>query len=208
MKNIQVEKTHYDFLKYEDICRFASYYFQLKTVIKINPKNILEIGKGSGFFYREIMRQNIDITVADFDSTLNPDVVADVRKLPLPDNSYACVCAFQILEHIPFSDFETALNELKRVSKEYVFISLPDKGRYLKLDLVLPKIGKIKKMYSLARFKRDRHSFDGEHYWEIDKKGYDEKKIQDILIDSEWKLILNNRLFENPYHRFYLLKKD
>ena len=50
MTNRQVDKTHYDFLKYEDINRFASYYFQLKTVIEMNPNNILEIGKGSGFF--------------------------------------------------------------------------------------------------------------------------------------------------------------
>ncbi len=56
-------------------------------------------------------------------------------------------------------------------------------------------------------FKQDTHKFDSEHYWEINKKGFNEKRIQDILIDDNWELVLNNRLFENPYHRFYLLKK-
>lgn len=207
MENIQVKNTHYNFLKYENINRFASYYFQLKTVIEINPNNILEIGKGSGFFYREIKNQGYDIKIADFDASLNPDFVADVRDLPLNSDSFSCVCAFQILEHLPFEDFKKSVNELKRVSKEYLFISLPDKGRYLKLDLRLPKIGKIKKLYSLTKFKQDIHIFNGEHYWEINKKGYDEKNIQDILVDDEWELVINNRLFENPNHRFYLLKK-
>ena len=159
------------------------------------------------FFYREMKNQGYDIKTADFDETLNPDVVADIRDLPLEDNTFSCVCAFQILEHLPFEDFTKSVKELKRVSKEYLFISLPDRGRYMKLDLVLPKIGKIKRLYSLAKFKQDEHIFNGQHYWEINKKGYDEEKIRDILVDEEWELIFNNRLFENPFHRFYLLRK-
>ncbi|MEA3553060.1 MAG: class I SAM-dependent methyltransferase [Campylobacterota bacterium] len=208
MDSVQIDKNHYDFLKYENINRFASYYFQLKTVIELNPKNILEIGKGSGFFYREIKNQGIDIKVADFDESLNPDYVADVKNLPFEDNSFECICAFQILEHLPFDDFKISLKELKRVSLKYIFISLPDKGRYIKIDLRLPKIKTIKKLYDISNFKRDIHIFNGEHYWEINKIGYEEKKIQNLLTDNKWNIILNNRLFENPYHRFYLLEKN
>ncbi len=83
MPDVQVNHTHYDFLEYENMDRFSSYYFQLKTVIEINPNNILEIGKGSGFFYREMENQKYDIKVADFDDALNPDYIADVRNLPI-----------------------------------------------------------------------------------------------------------------------------
>jgi len=207
MKNIQVNKEHYDFLSYEYMTRFASYFFQLKTIHEIMPNKILEIGKGSGLFSRELKNNNFDLVILDFDSNLNPDIVGDIRELPFPKESFDCICAFQVLEHLPFEDFSISIKELKRVSKQYIFISLPNSGRYFKYDLVIPKIGRLRKMISLSKFKKDIHVFDGEHYWEINKVNYDESIIKEILICKDWELLLEERLFENPYHQFYLLGK-
>ena len=207
MKNIQVNKEHYDFLSYEYMTRFASYFFQLKTIHELMPSKILEIGKGSGLFSRELKNNNFDLVILDFDSNLNPDIVGDIRELPFPKESFDCICAFQVLEHLPFEDFSISIKELKRVSKKYIFISLPNAGRYFKYDLVIPKIGRLRKMISLSKFKKDIHVFDGEHYWEINKVNYDESIIKEILICKDWELLLEERLFENPYHQFYLLGK-
>lgn len=63
-------------------------------------------------------------------------------------------------------------------------------------------------MYSLNFLKQDLHNFDGEHYWEINKKNYDETAIREKMTTDNWKLVFEKRLFENPYHRFYLLEKN
>ena len=208
MVNPQVKKEHYQFLQYEHANRFASYYYQIKTIMEYNIDNILEIGGGSGFIQRELNLMNLNMHTADFDFSLKPDFVCDVQQLPISSDSYECVCAFQVLEHIPFEDFTTALNEIKRVSYRYIFISIPDASKYIKIDVNLPKFGKIKKLLSLKNIYKEKHIFKGQHYWEINKKGFDESLIRSQIQCDSWKIEIESRLFENPYHRFYLLKKQ
>lgn len=208
MKNDkQVDVEHYGFLKYEHANRFASYFFQIKTILEHKINDILEIGRGSGLFYREIRNLGLNIRTVDLDADLTPDIIADLRKLPIENSSVECICAFQVLEHLPFDDFDIALSELKRVSKNYIFISLPDASKYIKLDMRLPRVGKVKKFFSLRKLGQRIHKFDGEHYWEVNKKGYDEQKLRELLPCTDWSLEMELRLLENPFHRFYLLKK-
>jgi hypothetical protein len=53
------------------------------------------------------------------------------------------------------------------------------------------------------------NKFNGEHYWEIGKAGYPlsiSKNIKDIQ-RSGFKIERTYRIFEHPYHRFFILKK-
>ena len=122
----QVNKNHYEFERYVWPDRFASYYYQLREILALRPKNLLEVGVGDGVVGNYIKRntlisyQNIDIA-----ADLNPDIVGSVLSMPYPDNSFDAVCAFEVLEHLPFEKFETALSELKRVSRKHILLSLP-----------------------------------------------------------------------------------
>lgn len=44
----QVDKTHYDFYKYQSDARFSSIYHQIDAAIRLKPNCILEIGAGNG----------------------------------------------------------------------------------------------------------------------------------------------------------------
>ena len=50
-------------------------------------------------------------------------------------------------------------------------------------------------------------NFDGEHYWEIGKAGYPLNKIIKDIQKTGFKIEKTYRIFENPYHRFFILKK-
>lgn len=45
----QVEYSHYEFAGYVNKQRWISIWHQLDEVIKLNPKNVLEIGPAQGF---------------------------------------------------------------------------------------------------------------------------------------------------------------
>lgn len=202
----QVDKTAYQFFSYAHPGRFVSYYHQLAEALTLNPESILEVGVGDGVF-RDYLKNNTNVpyTSVDVAGDLSPDVVGDVTKLPFKDGSFDVVCAFEVLEHLPFEKFDQALTELDRVSKRAVVLSLPHFGPPVKFLFKLPFFPEITLAFKIP-FPR-KHVFNGQHYWEIGKRGYSPQKIRGILkkyftIEKEFVP------FENQYHHFYILTKN
>src|SRR3989344_2914905 len=207
----QVNKKHYFRKKYDDLSRFISYFYQVDTVTDLNPKTVLEVGKGNGTLSDYLKKLGYSVTTCDFDANLNPDVVADVRKLPLTDNSYEAVTAFEILEHLPFEDFPKALAELKRVSSKHVIISLPYKSTGFEFVLKFPGVRTLFKKLFLSCFIRVPLKFggikvSGQHYWEIDLWNYRLSKVR-TEIKKHFKILKEIRPVMNHYHYFFVLEK-
>jgi ubiquinone/menaquinone biosynthesis C-methylase UbiE len=118
------------------------------------------------------------------------------------------VACYEVLEHLPFENFNKSLAEIFRVSKSYAILSLPDVNRVYRVYVHFPKVGVFKKLIPLPRLKRPVHNFDGEHYWEIGKACYSLNKIICEIQKSGFKIEKTYRLFEHPYHRFFILKKN
>lgn len=200
---------YYVFGKNSGLDRFSSYHYQLREIFEAKPKSVLEIGVGDKVI-GSYLKNNTDITYtsADYSDKLGPDIVADVRHLPCADNSFDVVCAFEVLEHIPFQDFELAVKELLRVSKHRVLISMPHWGRSFAFSIQIPFFG-IKKFnfklpYLLFKIK---HVFNGEHYWEIGKDMYPVYRIKQAILDAGGVLERDFVPTENTYHHFFIIHK-
>jgi len=194
--------------KYESIERFISYYNQIHLIKKVNPGNILEIGIGTKVVSEYFKRLNFDITTCDFDKALKPDIVADIRYLPFKDNQFDGVLAFEILEHLPFSDFMRTLKELKRVSKKYVIISIP----YVTINIsghfkIIPYKESFNFLWRVMESFFIKHKFNGHHYWEMGKKDYSRKRIRKIIVKSGFRIKEEFSCNLNPLHYFFILKK-
>lgn len=207
MKKIepQVKKDHYRFEKYSSQARFASYFYQLKEVLMFNPKTVLEVGVGDKVF-GSFLRQNTEIsyTSVDIDRDLNPDIVGSVLSLPFKDNEFDVACAFEVLEHLPFLDFDKAVKELVRVSRKAVVLSLPHFGPPVKFMIKIPFLPEIKFAFKIPFAKQ--HFFNGQHYFEIGKKGFSLRTIMSVL--KKHTVIKKHFVpFENQYHHFFILQK-
>lgn len=204
----QVYKSHYDFSGYGGIERFSSYWHQLNQVLKLKPNSILEIGVGDKVFANYI-KNNTDIayTSIDIAEDLKPDVVGDVEKMPFADNFFDVVCAFELLEHLPFNKLNSSLVEMKRVAIKNIVISVPHWGRHFAFEIRLPFFKKIRWQKKFSLFPIE-HKFNGQHYWEIGKKGYSLKKIKAEIAKAGLKIEKDYIAFESPYHHFFILSKD
>lgn len=201
----QVSTNHYGFLEYESEARFSSYYHQIKSLLELKPESVLEIGCGSSTFSSLIKSLGLTAYSVDFDVNLKPTISASVLDLPIKDNSIDVAVAFQVLEHLPFENFYHCLSELCRISKTGVVISLPDFGNF-GVVFSIPYVRKLVFSFHVLPF-LPKHKFDGQHYWEINKKGYSLKKIASV-IDSAGLVCMKTYLNPyNPYHRFFVLKK-
>jgi hypothetical protein len=201
----QVTKEEgYAFERYADIGRFASYGYQLRELFATRPASVLEVGVGDGVVGNYLRAHaGFSYTSVDFASDLSPDVVGDVRKLPFLGSSFDTVCAFEVLEHLPFDDFEPSVRELARVARSYVLISLPHFGPPVKFSLKLPLLPEIRIAVKLPI--PHAHRFNGQHYWELGKRGYPASRIRSVL--ARFGSIEREFIpFENQYHHFFVLR--
>ena len=197
-----------NFEKYCNQSRWASYWHQIKNILKCQPRKVLEIGVGDEVLSHYLKKNiGVDYFCVDIMSELGPDFINSVDNLKDIKEDFAdVVCAFEVLEHLPFEKFPQALTELYRVSSKFVIISLPHWGRHFSLEIKLPHFKRIRWQYKFNIFNIE-HKFDGHHYWEIGKKGYPLKAIKREILAAGFKILDDYLVFESPYHHFFILRK-
>lgn len=205
----QVEDPNYLTMPYLSRERWISFWYQLMEVTETKPETVLEIGPGPGIVIRAIRDFGVFGVTVDIDSRLRPTVVADITKLPFEDKSFDCVLAAEVLEHIPFIEVSKALEELARVSRKSIVITLPHYWRFspsIALK-IFPFVPRVQKVFPISVF-APKHQFDGQHYWEIGKKETPISKVRQMLstIDG-FKLTRDYLIEENPFHHLFVLTK-
>jgi len=193
-------------LKYNSKSRWLSYWYQISETMEVSPANVLVIGKGSGIAESSIKyfsNGKTNVITVDINNAINPDVAGDVTQLPFASDSFDVAICCQVLEHIPFNKFSTALCELHRVAKKRVIISLPHKRKYFKLSYHVPFLKErtiiIKHPFTV------KNCNSKQHYWEI-CRGVSRKEVIKHCtgyFDIE-KEFLNEI---NCNHRFFVLKR-
>ena len=85
-------------------------------------KTILNLGGGQKRYLKESPYTVTEIDMSgDNDIKLNLD---EIKKIPLDNKSFDAVVALDVLEHL--ENFHLILDEMNRLSKKYIFISLPN----------------------------------------------------------------------------------
>ena len=198
----QVDPEHYGDLEYDKKERFLSYWHQIEQVLKRSPQELLEVGIGNGFVHRYLRSAGMSVHTLDFDERLGPDTVGSVLELPFEDDAFDMACCFETLEHLPWDVFVPAVRELKRVARRWVLISLPDVTPYVRVDIERNMKRVAHTLKDMPQRSPSEHKFDGQHYWEIGKRGYPLRRIRETLEREGLKVDECFRVFELPYHRF------
>ncbi|MDD2672050.1 MAG: class I SAM-dependent methyltransferase [Syntrophales bacterium] len=187
--------------------RFCSYWHQIDEIISLKPKKMLEIGIGNGFVSKYLRDKKINLITLDMAHDLRPDTVGSVSAIPFRSESFDLVSCCEVLEHLPFEKFPETLKEIRRIAQGSVILSLPDVTTVYRIHIDLPKIKPIRRLVPHPFHRPVRHEFDGEHYWEIGKKGCPRGRIEFEISRSGLIIVKTYKVFEFPYHRFFVLRK-
>lgn len=108
----------------------------LKTLSAVQPTSILEVGCGEGYLLNQINKKLPDVPLLGLDNYqpaldegfrlfhhLNMQF-GDVYHIEQADQSWDVTIASEVLEHLARP--QAALKELKRVTKRYVLLSVPN----------------------------------------------------------------------------------
>lgn len=199
----QVDKSHYG-AKYRSKDRWLSYFYQLKLVRELSPLSLLEIGPGEGVVTDVLRKDGVAVTTIDIAPDLNPDVVGSVIQLPFKDKEFDLALACEILEHIKFEDVPQALRELVRVSRAHVVISLPHPGQVLFSGVFKLPFMSWRGVRLQVPFFWKTHRFNGEHYWELGKKGFSESDFLLATQQAGLTLKCSIKYADDPVHRFFV----
>ena len=205
---IQVDSSLYSTAYYCDPSRLATYAYQIREIMDSGAKRVLEIGPGNGVVTCILRQAGIHVDTVDHDPALKPDFVASVLNLPFAPNSYNAILCCQVLEHLPWEHFRTALQGICNIAQNTILLSLPHvvpKRFFIEYRLPMLK----QRLFAIDMpVKNVQMSFNGEHYWEIGK-GVTEKNIISIFEEMNLKIERSYRIPEKRYnHIFYLSKKS
>ena len=206
----QAKREDYFGRNYDTVERFISYYYQSYCVLQFkNIKKVLEVGIGNMTLTNYLRQHDLDVTTCDYGIDLKPDYVADIRNLPMGNNEFDASLAFEILEHIPFSDFEKGLNQLARVSRNYVIISVPNSTSYVefKMKYSFPKLRRKKLYWKLQIPDFLTTQGEGNHYWELNRRGYPVNRIRNSIKKCGLEIIKEFEPELHNHHHFFIMKK-
>ncbi|MBT8448412.1 MAG: class I SAM-dependent methyltransferase [Gammaproteobacteria bacterium] len=201
-------KEHYSFESYLDKGRWNSIWHQLAEIHKLNAKRVLEIGPGPGVFKLIAELSGLKVETLDLDPDLSPDHLGSATSLPFQDGAFDVVCAFQMLEHLPYEKALVAFSEMARVSAGPILISLPDAREVFGFSFRTQWVRNIlvETLIPAPRLRAPIHVFDGEHHWELNKRKFSLKKVTaDFSRYAE--LHDTFRVPEKPFHRFLVFNK-
>ncbi len=201
----QVDKDTYTFQRYTKQDRWASYYYQIREILACDVTSVLEIGAGEGIL-RNYLRTHSTIAyrLLDIANDLDPDVLGSITAIPFAHSAFDIVCAFEVLEHIPFEQLGPALSELSRVAKRRVIISIFHSAQPVKVLLKIPFLPEVRFLWKAPNPRM--HKFDGQHYWEIGKRDYSHRRVRH-LIRKHFMIYREFIPFDTPYYHFYILDK-
>lgn len=119
--------------------KYKGYEEQVRLATSlVSGRKILDIGCGEGIITSklngnevigiDISKNAIKYAKQHFENERVKFAVASALQLPFADNSFDCVCAFEVIEHLTPEDMHKCLKEIRRVCKTEgrVIISTPN----------------------------------------------------------------------------------
>ena len=167
-----------------NISNFANAFAQYRDVTSLGDvSRILIVGPGQGLDCAVFKWRGYDVTTMDIDDRLSPDVIGSVHELSMfEDKAFDVVIASHVLEHLPPAYLDSAIAELARVA-HHALVYLPIAGRIFRLR-VMPGLRGWDWTFALhlpnyfLRPDPNRPLFcEGQHYWEVGRPGYSQRKV-------------------------------
>jgi SAM-dependent methyltransferase len=213
MTERQIAPERYSRGGYQSLARFISYSYQLDLIRASGARTILIVGVGDGVVPSLLKKDDrLHITTCDIDAELVPDVVADIRALPFPEASFDVVCAFEVLEHLPWEESRKAVQELVRVSKGMLLISVPHRRTGFELALKFPFMRSlihrdVVRLAFLIPIRFPGFAVSKQHYWEIDGRTTKLSAFRALLQDVG-RITEERTAVLDPYRRFFVVEKN
>jgi len=157
---------------------------------------------------------SIDLKTLDINQDLVADIVGDVRNLQkLVNEKYDVVLCARVLHHLPFDDFELAVQELLAVTRKRLIITLPvndlrlyliaryTSSRFFPFSIPLPLFLKR----PISKLLRKEH---GSGVWMLNDSRAQSINVITRLLKENFRLTRSYRIPEEMSHAVFVFDLD
>lgn len=125
-------KVFYEEFDWEPVTRekLDAFLDSISKSIPDDVQNIVDVGCGNGILVNELMKK-YDVTGVDRNENAlvyvkSKKVCASADNIPLPDDSFDLVLSTEMMEHLEDETLRKAIAEMKRISRNYILITVPN----------------------------------------------------------------------------------
>ena len=201
---------------YDHKARWIHYFHQIRrvaSVLRNYPEgkefSVLEIGPSHGVVTHYLQLCGVPVKTLDVDPDNKPDYRGSVTNINtlVPSNSCDMIIACEILEHLPFADFASILEKMKKVSRKYIFISVPDSRRILfQARLKLPALNEVSCSFRITGPRMEPQP-NGGHQWELGRRGTSRSRVLKEIKKAGLRIEAHYSNIDTPQNYYFLLSK-
>jgi SAM-dependent methyltransferase len=204
-----IEESVYYGENYFSRGQLSSFSTQIYNVAKVEPRSILEIGKGNGLVSDYFRKAGVAVTTVDINPALKPDICGDILHLSdlVEGRRFDAVICAEVLEHLPFSRFQSCIEQIAKVTCRKAIITLPS-CRRSPIDMGLTfKFPYCERQYWRLFLPLYKRPIANEHHWEIGSDRHTERRSIKRILERQFFIESDVREFLKPYHVFFTLKQ-
>lgn len=138
---------YYETFDWDNFTDATENLVQISNLIPDDVHSIADIGCGNGLITNKLGERfkviGIDRSVEALKNVTTDKLQASCDDIPLPDQSYDLILSSELLEHLDDKTFHKTIEEIKRLSKKYIIISVPNEESLSKGMIQCPKCEKI-----------------------------------------------------------------
>lgn len=201
-----LKKDAYFTESYFSMTQLCSLSHQINQIYKLKPSSVLEIGIGNGFVSTFLKRYGIDVCTVDINAALSPDIVCSIHDLPkhLTNRKFDLVVCCEVLEHMPFEEFEKSL-EIFKMYSDKLFLTLPSYSTWIGFSgfLRIPKI--CNQLINVGiKISRKKDLEKNEHFWELGSSEQASRKNIKLILSKKYKQVEHGVFTLNRYHEYFV----
>lgn len=156
---------------------FSMDNFRANRVLELMPKGIksvLDVGSGNGLLYKVNQGKyqiiSLDRSFAALQQAGGVCFQANAFELPFVSASFDAIVSMEMLEHLPAPKYHASLEELARVSRKNIFITVPYEENLTYSQITCPQCS--------SRF---------HPYYHV--RSFNEGALRKLLIDHGWQCL-------------------
>ncbi len=210
--------SYYSFEEYNSKQRMLTYWYQIREILALRPKSVLEVGIGTGLVTSYLRHAGISVTTFDINPALEPDILGSVLELEdKVEPKFDVVLCARVLHHLPYEDFPAAIAALESVSKKHAIVTLPADdfrlylmARYTSSPFYTMSIPLPLFMKRLITKRKEIYNNDNKYrsgLWKVGERKETNRSNVEAVIGKSWGIEKSYFVPEDSAHQVFVLKK-